>query len=287
MREGFFVADAHAHIFREDELMGIPPAVRSYKYTVEDMIARMDRWGIDLSVVIAHARFGWTMERFREEHDAIMSDIQKHPRRLVGFCWVNPHFDERALKELDRCVTELGYVGLKLHPKQEHFSIDSRMVDPFIEKAAEYDIPVMVHTEMWVRGDEPWRLVNLCKRFPEVTFFMGHMGHDGSSVQRLTIPQIAMEVENVVLESSGTTTDPWATYLGPALLLGPHRVVYGSDAGPFHHNALNLLKIDLLDLDDRTKRLILGENVLRILKIDVKKLPPHTLKQEEEPDSIK
>lgn len=271
MRNGFFVVDAHAHIFNDDELMGIPPAVRSYLYTVEDMIERMNQWGIDLSVVIAHARFGWTIERFRVEHDAIMKDIKKHPNRLIGFCWVNPHFGESALEELDRCITELGYVGLKLHPKQEYFSIDSRMVDPVIEKAAYYNIPVIVHTEMWVRGDEPWRLVNLCKRFPEVTFFMGHMGQDGGSVQRLTIPQIAREVENLVLETSGTTTDPWATYAGPALLLGPERVVYGSDAGPFHHNAINLLKIDLLNLDDESKRLILGENMIRILRLEINK----------------
>ena len=272
MRDGIFVVDAHSHIMRDDHMMGDPPAQRSYRYTVEDMINRMNTYGIDLSIVIAHARYGWTIERFRKEHDDIMNDIKKYPNRLLGYCWVNPHFGDAAMVELERCIEELGYVGMKFHPKQEHFSIDNKMVDPFVEKAAEYKIPIMVHTEMWTRGDEPWRLVNLCKRFPEVTFFMGHMGHDDSSVQRLTIPRIASDVDNLILESSSTTTDPWATYAGPALMLGPERIVYGSDAGPFHHNAINLLKIDLLDLDSETKRLILGGNVIRVLKLDEKKL---------------
>jgi predicted TIM-barrel fold metal-dependent hydrolase len=253
-------------------MRGIPPAVRSSRYFVEDMIARMDQCGIDLSVVIAHSYFGWSMERFREEHDAVMGDIEKFPDRLVGYCWVNPHFGEDALEELERCVSDLGYMGMKLHPKLEQFSIDSRIVDPFVEKAAELDIPVMVHTEMGTRGDEPWRLVNLCKRFPEVTFFMGHMGLDIGYVGDLTIPRIAMDVNNLILETSCTSTDPWATFAGPALLLGPERVVYGSDAGPSHHNAVNLFKLDLLDLDQRTKRLILGENMLRILKLNPKTL---------------
>jgi predicted TIM-barrel fold metal-dependent hydrolase len=47
-------------------------------------------------------------------------------------------------------------------------------------------------------------------------------------------------------------------------MLGPERVILGSDA-PLHHVALNLLKLDLLDMDDEWRRLMLGGNMQRIL----------------------
>jgi uncharacterized protein len=270
MRNGFFVVDAHAHIAHEDEMRGIPPALRNYQFTAEQMIARMDQCGIDLSVVIAHAYGGWRMDQYRKEHDVIMKDIKRYPGRMIGYCWVDPHFGAEAMEELERCVKELGYVGMKFHPIRQQFFLDSPIVNPFVEKAAELGLPVMVHVDRWVDGGSTWRLINLARRFPEVTFFMGHMGHE--NVFSMVPAEIATQASNVILESSCTTTDPWGTFTGPALLLGPERVVFGSDGGAFMHPAVNLLKIDLAGLDDRSKRLILGENMLTLHKLDAKEL---------------
>jgi predicted TIM-barrel fold metal-dependent hydrolase len=121
-----------------------------------------------------------------------------------------------------------------------------------------------VHSQLAVRGCEPWRLLTLAEAFPEVTFIMAHMGGDGGFVQGNQSAQLVKDVPNIILETSTTVTDPWATFLGPAEMLGPERVILGSDA-PLHHVALNLLKLDLLDMDDEWRRLMLGGNMQRIL----------------------
>ena len=119
-------------------------------------------------------------------------------------------------------------------------------------------------TSLATRGAEPWRLVRLARRFPETSFVLSHLGADGGMLQSLEAARIADQAPNVLVDGSDTVTDPFATYLGPARLLGPERVVFASGE-PVHQVALGLLKMDLLPFEDDWRRLVLGENLLRIL----------------------
>jgi predicted TIM-barrel fold metal-dependent hydrolase len=87
-------------------------------------------------------------------------------------------------------------------------------------------------------------------------------------VQSLAAVHIAAECDNIAVEVSTAVTDPWATWQGPAMVLGPERVLLGSDA-PLHQVALNLLKIDLLDMPVEWKRLMLGGNLARLVPFAV------------------
>ena len=70
--------------------------------TAEELIANMDREGIDVSVVL---NIGWSShELCRETNDYIMEAIARYPRRLVGFCAVQPLAGEKAIVELERCI---------------------------------------------------------------------------------------------------------------------------------------------------------------------------------------
>ena len=75
----------------------------------------------------------------------------------------------------------------------------------------------------------------------------------------------AAAVPNLLLEGSSTTTDAYGTFQGPAEVMGPDRVLFATDAGPFHHPAINMLKIDLLSMSRDWKEQILGGNALRVL----------------------
>jgi predicted TIM-barrel fold metal-dependent hydrolase len=224
----------------------------------------MDRYDVDFSVVIARPTTQLGREELSRYHDDLARDVGAYPTRLTSFCWAAPRLGAAGVDEVRRCFSELGYQGLKLHPAQEQCNMDDADVYPFIEVAREFRAPVTVHSQLAVRGCEPWRLLTLAEAFPEVTFIMAHMGGDGGFVQGNQSAQLVKDVPNLILETSTTVTDPWATFLGPAEMLGPERVILGSDA-PLHHVALNLLKLDLLDMDDEWRRLMLGGNMQRIL----------------------
>ena len=261
MRDGCVVVDAHAHIMRHSSGY----FARDGAFPVERMIDQMDRYGIDIGYAIAHGWTGWTIDQYRREHDEVVEDMARYPGRFIGCAWVDPKLGDAALAEAERCVTQLGYRGFKLHPVHQKFIFDDPLVFPVIEMAARFKIPVMAHLDLRFPGCEPWRMVALARRYPEVTFIMAHMASDPESVEDLTIPRLAARVPNIILETSGTPTDPYGTFGGPIEILGPERVVFGSDAGAFHHPAINLLKIDLLDLPREVKQQVLGDNMLRIL----------------------
>jgi predicted TIM-barrel fold metal-dependent hydrolase len=265
MRSGHFVVDAHTHISPHPHFHH----GRDGRLTSEAHIERMDRYGLDVAVVIAHAWAGWTLSQYQREHDLIAAEVMRHPDRFIGFCWTDPHLGTEAVKEFERCVTQLGYRGLKFHPVYQRFNFDDPIIYPLIERAEEFGVPVVAHLDLQIPGCEPWRMVNLAKRFPNVQFIMAHMGRDIQAIQDLSIGRIPLPVPNLILEGSSTTSDAYGTFQGPATILGPTRIIFGSDAAPFHHPAINLLKIDLLDMPDEWKALILGGNMVRVLTLNV------------------
>jgi uncharacterized protein len=259
MRDGYLVVDAHTHVF------SVPTTCyRPVHFTVQDLLASMDSYGVDFSVVIARPTRQLSLAELRQYHDELSDAVSNFADRLTPFCWAAPRLGQAGVDEVRRCFSELGYRGLKLHPAQEQCNMDDAAVYPFIEVAREFNAPTTVHSQLAVRGCEPWRLLTLAEAFPDVTFLMAHMGGDGGFVQGNQSARIVKDFPNIVLETSTTVTDPWATFLGPAQVVGPERVVLGSDA-PLHHVALNLLKMDLLEMDDDWRRLMLGGNVQRIL----------------------
>ena len=52
---------------------------------------------------------------------------------------------QAAVLELDRCVNELGFKGLKLVPTYQQYSPSDPRLDPMYEKCIELDIPCHIH----------------------------------------------------------------------------------------------------------------------------------------------
>lgn len=267
VRNGFYVADAHAHIF--------PVRSRVYgrivQFSVDDLISMMDRNSVDSAVVITRPSSQLGEAELRALHDRTAQDIAKHAERLAGFCWAAPRLGGAGLAEVRRCLSELGYRGIKLHPAHEQFNIDDEATAGYATLAEEFGVPVTVHTQLAVRGAEPWRLLSLARRHPSVKFVMAHLGGDGSMVQASTAANIAKQSDNISVEVSTAVTDPWATFEGPASVLGPERVLLGSDA-PLHQIELNLLKIELLQIPAEWKRAMLGENLARLVPFKLSRL---------------
>jgi predicted TIM-barrel fold metal-dependent hydrolase len=271
MRDGFLVVDAHAHIDLTDRTAsGGRPAHR----TTEDQLRQMDDFGTDAACVIAHAWRGWTLDQYQHEHDVVAVELAKSPRRLFGALWADPNLGAPMVREVRRAIEELGYRAIKLHPVYAGFNFDGPVVDPIVEVAAEHGCPVIAHLDLRWPGCEPWRMVNLASRYPTVNFVMAHMGRDVKALQDSSFVYAAADVPNVYLEGSSTATDSYGTFQAPAEILGSERVLYASDAGPFHHPAINMLKLDLLDMPVGAKANIYGLNELRLLGI-----PPETVER--------
>src|SRR5690242_17329334 len=122
--------DHHQHLASPQALsvFSAPKAI-----TAADLIAQMDAAGIDRAVVLSDA-YGFSnpfknpgpdeYARVREENDWVSAQVAKYPRRLTGFCAVNPLRDY-AFKEIDRCSKDPHLrTGLKLHFGNSDVNVD-------------------------------------------------------------------------------------------------------------------------------------------------------------------
>ena len=249
---GMVVIDAHTHFAGPGR--GRPPC------SLEELLSLMDRNGID-TVVATPPYSSIGVDRTYDEANAFIADTMKRaPERVLGFYRVNPHILGDALERIEEGVKHQGFRGVKLHPRNEAFAINSEdLVFPIAELASRLRVPILFHT-----GDpdtygfaQPTLVGDLADTFPDVTIIIGHMG------KRLFEDAIlvARWFDNIILETSFRSP---REIIRSVKRVGADRVVYGSDM-PFGIPEIEMMKIGLCDISREEKEEVLGGNMFRIL----------------------
>jgi len=152
------------------------------------------------------------------------------PERIFGLCYVHGGHGDFALNEIERCVKELGFVGVKLY--YDYF-MDDPVQYPIIEKCIELDIPILMHSMKYM---DPRNVVyqpitsngvhmaNAAKKYPEATFIMGHFT---ICEWKYSIKAIA-DCPNVYADISGSYYERPQMEEAVALL-GADRLLWGTD----------------------------------------------------------
>lgn len=86
-------------------------------------------------------------------NDLIARVVAMFPETFVGVCMLpqSPKADmSNSIAELERCVTQLGFIGCNLNPDPGggHFThppLTDKYWYPFYEKMVELDVPAMIH----------------------------------------------------------------------------------------------------------------------------------------------
>ncbi len=133
-------------------------------------------------------------------NDMVQRVVTLYPKNFVGVCQlpqspgVNP---KNCIKELERCVNQLGFIGCNLNPDPAGgYWTDPPLIDkwwyPIYEKMCELDVPAMIHVSSsknpnfhftgahYICGDTTafMQLVtaDLFKDFPTLRFIIPHGG---------------------------------------------------------------------------------------------------------------
>lgn len=249
------IIDAHTHFAREGR--GYPPN------SVEDLLCILDMNKIEALVTCAPYSSIGKDRTYDEANQFLAESMNKAPSRILPLVRVNPHLKENALESIQRFVAEKRFYGVKFHPRNEAFAINSEDIAYPIAKAAnKLRVPILIHT-----GDpdtygfaQPALVGDLADNFPNLTLIIGHMG------KRLYEDAIlvAKWFDNIILETSFRSPRE-ITYA--VKRIGADRVVYGSDM-PFGIPEIEIMKINLCDISSRDKEMILGENIASILNLE-------------------
>ena len=282
MTSGRPVVDFHTHVYPEwlrdrrdsyatvdatfGELFADPKARMA---TADELIAVMDRDGVDRSVVMG---IGWTDRGLaREANDYLIESVARYPDRLTGFCGVNPAWGEDAAREAERCAAR-GLSGIgELHPDTQGYDLgDERTMGPLMEVARALRLIVVTHSSEPVghmyqgkgetRPDVLWRFI---QNFPDATIVCAHWG--GGLPFYALMPEVEEGLANVYFD---TAASPFLydrrVFEAGVGLVGAGRVLLGSDYPLLRANRL-LRQIDKADLPDEDKGAIRGGNAARLL----------------------
>jgi len=237
--------------------------------TADELIDNMDKEGIDISVVL---NYGWTThELCVETNDYILESIARYPKRLVGFCSVQPRSLKAALDEIERCVKG-GIKGVgEMRPDMQLLDLtDEEVMQPFIETITRHNLILLTHASEPVGHDYPGKgsitpeiLYPLVTSFPDLTLVFAHWG--GGLPFYALMPEVKEAMSNVFFDSAAS---PFLyrsqVYNQVIQLIGADKILFGSDY-PLLTPGRLLKEIKSLDLPSETEHLILTGNAQKLL----------------------
>ncbi len=239
------IIDCHCHAGKGDGLLHH----WSTDAPIEPYLRRARAAGIDRTVI-----FAAQSADYARANACVAQIIARYPRRFIGFACVHARRDAGRIREMvGDAVRRWGFRGIKVHRAEAPATREVAETARFFRLPVLYDIT-----------GEAWYIEMIAAEYPDVNFIIPHLGSfaDDWRAHRQVIDQIA-RLPNVYTDTSGVKR---FDYVVEAVKRGGARkVLFGSD-GPWLHPALELQKIKLLKLPADQEGLVLGGNLVRLLR---------------------
>jgi predicted TIM-barrel fold metal-dependent hydrolase len=292
------IADAHAHFFSHNFFRTLAAGLKSrevlkekllFEFPPEDPAALASRWaseldkhGVARSVLIASVP---------GDEESVAAAARAYPERFIPYFMLNPRGPD-ALERAKRAFRELGLRGVCLFPAMHHFHLWEKELRPLFEVVAEHRGIAFVHCGILkvgvrdklglpspfdIRFANPLDVAGVARSFESVSFVLPHFG--GGFFRELLL--VGSECGNVHTDTSSSNS--WMEKLPEPMtlkrvferalaVLGPERVLYGSDSSFFPRGFLRdhlegqLKLLSELGVSPANATGIFGGNLSRLAK---------------------
>ncbi|MPZ63334.1 MAG: amidohydrolase family protein [Propionibacteriales bacterium] len=241
--------------------------------SLEQHIELMDEAGIDIAFLIA-PRMGRRGLPTSWELDpkVVIDAVERYPDRFRALAGVNPYDGVRGIKELDRLVTEYGFVGAHFYPHWFEMAPDHARWYPFYAKCGELDVPIQMQVGRCLRYaaenplpsvGRPATLDTVACHFPDVRLVGIHIGWPWTE----EMISVADKHPNVYIGSDAYAPKHWPeAFVRFADSWGRGKVLFGTDwpVIPFDRA---IREIDELGLRPAARAALLGEAALDVYRV--------------------
>ena len=199
-------------------------------------------------------------------NDEVAALVERWPQRFVGVASVDLSRPVEAVRELRRCVRDLGFRALRVVPWLWDLPPDDRRYYPLYTECVELGIPFC--TQVGHTGplcpSEPGRPIPYLDRvaldFPELVIVGGHIGYPWTA----EIISLATKYPGVHIDTSAYRATRYPAELVEYLRgHGRRKVLFGSNH-PAWPAGECLAGLDALGLDAETAELFLHGNADRV-----------------------
>ncbi|MEM7276085.1 MAG: amidohydrolase family protein [Actinomycetota bacterium] len=224
----------------------------------------MDQAGVDKTLISAW----YAPHRVMISNDEVAGFVSEAPDRLVGVGSVDISRPMAAVREIRRCVEELGFVAIRVLPWLWEAPPTDRRFYPVYVACCELDVPFCTqigHTGPLMSSEvgRPIYLDRVALDFPDLKIVGGHIGYPWTD----EAIAVATKHEHVYIDTSAYTArrypQPLVDYLRTN---GRGKVLFGTNY-PMITPARCLEHLDQLDLDEETAALFLGGTARRVFAV--------------------
>lgn len=232
--------------------------------SVAETLALMDAAQVDKMLISA-----WQApHRDMISNDEVAGFVAEAQGRFVGVGSVDISKPMEAVREIRRCVNELGFKAIRVLPWLADLPPTDRLFYPVYAACAELGVPFCTqigHTGPLMSSEvgRPIYLDRVALDFPELVIVGGHIGYPWTE----EAIAVATKHENVYIDTSAFTIRRYPPELVRFLKSnGAHKVMFGSNY-PMIAPAKCLAALDNLQLSDDTKTAFLGGTAARLFRI--------------------
>ena len=242
--------------------------------TIENYLGRMDRAGIERSLLIAVRAGDINMKGgFEIPYERVHEVCQQHPDRFSGLAGVDPFRGMQGVRDLEVAVKEYGFVGAHLYPHWCGLAPDHAKYYPFYTKCAELGVPIMMqvgHNLVYSKErrcpsvGRPICLDQVAIDFPELTLIGIHIGIPWTD----EMISMCWKHENVYTAGDAYAPKYWPQqYVHYANSYGKHKVMFGTD-WPVIDPERAVAEVEELGLRDEAKQMLMRDNAMRVFNLD-------------------
>jgi len=235
---------------------------------LEWTVRAMDDAGVDRGLLCAW----WGPAGPLISNNDVAAAVALYPDRFAGVASVDLASPMAAVRELRRCVRDLGFKALRIIPWLWGLPPDDRRYYPLYAECVELRIPfcTQVGHAGPLRASEPGRpipyLDHVAAEFPELVIVGGHIGYPWTA----EMIALATKYQNVHIDTSAYTIKRYPAELIAYLRThGRHKVLFGSNH-PAWPAAQCLEGLDKLDMDEETLAAFLHGNAERVFGLNSK-----------------
>jgi predicted TIM-barrel fold metal-dependent hydrolase len=174
------IIDIHTHAFPDQIARIAIPAlerdgnIKAYlNGTVTDLIASMDRSGVERSVLCSIAT------RPEQFHPIYQWAKEIRSERIIPFPSLHPQ-DPDLLDHL-QILHDEGFKGVKMHPYYQDYFLDDYNLFALYERMSELGMILVIHAGYdiaypRIRRADPQRILDICSQFPGLKMIATHLG---------------------------------------------------------------------------------------------------------------
>jgi predicted TIM-barrel fold metal-dependent hydrolase len=256
IKESFPVFDCHLHCPSEQ---GEDWQWYKVTHNFGDFVDYLDKTGVQKGIINSQRSYGALPEEFKAGNREVARYVEKYRGRFLGACVVNPQYIEEALREIEYCHNQLGFVWVgELCNYMVPYQYSIPEFDQLVEQVIRLNMVLALHTE---QGEMEY----IARKFPGATIAFAHFGDDHEYEDIFKRIDLVAQNPNFYLDTSGYGHDRVGVLEYAVKSIGPDRVLFGSDFS-INDPGTVMARIQNAFLTNEQKKKIFSGNLQDLLK---------------------